>query len=179
MPEGKVLLDETALQRALTRLSFEIVEKTKELDKLVLVGIKTRGTPMANLLAERIRQHGGPDVPVCQLDITFYRDDLTKKYDMPLARAPQFDLDITGREIVLVDDVIFTGRTIRAAIEALFSVGRPAKIALAVMVDRGHRELPIKPDYVGKNIPTSLSEFVRVNMKETDGCMSVELCKKE
>ena len=179
MEQAKTLLDSTAVLRALTRLSFEIVEKTKAPEKLVLAGIKTRGIPMAHYLAEKIREHGGPEVPVCELDITFYRDDLTKKYDMPVAREPQFDIDITGREIVLVDDVIFTGRTIRAAIEAIFSVGRPAKIGLAVLVDRGHRELPIKADYVGKNVPTSRSELIKVYMAEPDGFTSVVLCKKE
>lgn len=179
MEQSKILMDGMAVSRALTRLSFEIMEKTKAPEKLVLVGIKTRGIPMARILSDKIREHGGPEVPVCELDITFYRDDLTKKYDMPVARAPQFDTDITGREIILVDDVIYTGRTIRAAIEAIFSVGRPAKIGLAVLIDRGHRELPIKPDYVGKNVPTSRSEFIKVSMLDTDGVSSVELCKKE
>lgn len=179
MAEGKLLLDGLAVSRALTRLSFEIVEKTKHPENLVLVGIKTRGVPMARMLAEKIRAHGGPDVPVCELDITFYRDDLTKKYEMPVAREPHFHVDITNKEVILADDVIYTGRTIRAAIEAIFSVGRPAKIGLAVLIDRGHRELPIKPDYVGKNIPTARSEFIKVSMPEIDGFQGVELFKRE
>ena len=175
MEQRKILMDETAVDRALTRLSFEIVEKAKTLDDLVLVGIKTRGVPIANILAEKIRSHGGPALPVCELDITFYRDDLSKKYDMPVAREPRFDLDITGREVVLVDDVIYTGRTIRAALDALMDLGRAQRIQLAVLIDRGHRELPIRPDYVGKNVPTSREELIAVNVTEFDGENSVRL----
>lgn len=173
------LMDSVAIGRAVTRLSFEIMEKTNSPEKLVLVGIKTRGIPIAKALASRIKEHGGPDVPVCELDISFYRDDLTKLTEMPVAKEPHFDIDINGREIILVDDVLYTGRTIRAAIEAVFSVGRPAKIGLAVLIDRGHRELPIKPDYVGKNVPTSRKEYIKVNLEEIDGMSAVELHKKE
>ena len=173
------LMDSVAVGRALTRLSFEIVEKTNSPEKLVLVGIKTRGIPIARVLAAKIKEHGGPDVPVCELDISFYRDDLTKLTEMPVAKEPHFGIDINGKEIILVDDVLYTGRTIRAAIEAVFSVGRPDKIGLAVLIDRGHRELPIKPDYVGKNVPTSRKEYIRVNLEEIDGITAVELHKKE
>jgi len=173
------LMDSVAVGRAITRLSFEIVEKTNYPEKLVLVGIKTRGIPIAKALASKIKEHGGPDVPVCELDISFYRDDLTKLTEMPVAKEPHFDIDISGKEIVLVDDVLYTGRTIRAAIEAVFSVGRPDKIGLAVLIDRGHRELPIKPDYVGKNVPTSRKEYIKVNLEEIDGVTAVELHKKE
>lgn len=173
------LMDEMAVGRALTRLSFEIMEKASDPANVVLVGIKTRGVPMAKAIAEKINQHSGQVVPVLELDISFYRDDLTKLTEMPVAKEPHFDIDISGKEIVLVDDVLYTGRTIRAAIEAIFSVGRPAKIGLAVLVDRGHRELPIKPDYVGKNVPTSHKEYIKVSVAEVDGTNQVELFKKE
>lgn len=179
MADTVQLMDELGVNRALTRLSFEIMEKTSFPEKLVLVGIKTRGVPMAKTLAAKIREHGGPDVPVCELDIHFYRDDLTKENEMPVVKGSSFGVDLTGREIVLVDDVLYTGRTIRAAIEAVFAAGRPAKIGLAVLVDRGHRELPIKPDYIGKNVPTSRKEYIKVSLKETDGITRVELFKKE
>jgi len=173
------LMDEVAVGRALTRLSFEIMEKALDPKDVILVGIKTRGIPMAKAIAEKISQHSGQDVPVLELDISFYRDDLTKLTEMPVAKEPHFKVDINGKELVIVDDVLYTGRTIRAAIEAIFSVGRPAKIALAVLVDRGHRELPIKPDYVGKNVPTSRKEYIKVNFAESDGSTNVELFKKE
>lgn len=173
------LMDETAVERALTRLSYEIIEKCSDPANLVLVGIKTRGIPMAKVLASKILAHGGPQIPVCELDITFYRDDLTHVNDDPTVTGAQFGVDINGKEVILVDDVLYTGRTIRAAIEAIFDLGRPAKIGLAVLIDRGHRELPIKPDYVGKNVPTSQKEVVKVCFAETDGVTSVTLYDKE
>ena len=180
MANSVKLMDELGVSRALTRLSFEIVEKTDSPENLVLVGIKTRGVPMAKILAEKIKEHGGPQLPVCELDISFYRDDLTKVTEMPVVnKEPHFDVDITGKEVILVDDVLYTGRTIRAAIEAVFSVGRPSKIGLAVLIDRGHRELPIKPDYIGKNVPTSRKEYVKVSLNNPDGITMVELFKKE
>ncbi len=180
MANSVKLMDELGVGRALTRLSFEIVEKTDSPEKLVLVGIKTRGVPMAKILAEKIKEHGSPAIPVCQLDISFYRDDLTRVTEMPVVnKEPSFDVDITGKEVILVDDVLYTGRTIRAAIEAVFSVGRPSKIGLAVLIDRGHRELPIKPDYIGKNVPTSRKEYVKVSLNDPDGITMVELFKKE
>ncbi len=179
MTKSIQLMDEQAVGRALTRLSFEITERAQDMDKLVLVGIKTRGVPIAKTLTAKIKQHSNIDVPVLELDITFYRDDLSKLSDMPTVSEPNFDLDINGKEIVLVDDVLYTGRTIRAAIEAIFSVGRPARIGLAVLIDRGHRELPIKPDYVGKNVPTSKSELIKVNLTDFDGITNVELYKRD
>ena len=178
MEKSVQLLDAMAVNRAITRLSYEIVEKTDDVSNVVLVGIKTRGIPMARIIAEKISEHGGPSIPVEQLDITFYRDDLSKYYDMPLARPVDFSMDLTGKEVILVDDVIYTGRTIRAAIDAVFSVSRPTKIRLAVLIDRGHRELPIKPDYVGKNVPTSQKEVIKVSFTETDGITAVDLYKK-
>ena len=130
---------------------------------------------MAKIIAERIAQHGGPKLHVSELDITFYRDDLSKLYDMPNVKSAELGVDIDGKEVVLVDDVLYTGRTIRAAIEAVFSKGRPAKIGLAVLIDRGHRELPIKPDYIGKNVPTSHNEVIKVCFEEIDGKTEVGL----
>jgi len=179
MAECIQLMDEMAISRALTRLSFEIIEKAKNPENLVLIGIKTRGIPIAKAIASRIKEHSGQIVPVEELDISFYRDDLSKLTEMPVAKEPHFNSDISGKEVILVDDVLYTGRTIRAAIEAVFSVGRPAKIRLAVLIDRGHRELPIKPDYVGKNVPTSQKEYIKVCLNDIDGFTAVELRKKD
>ena len=170
-------MDETAVVRALTRISYEIVEKCPDLSNLVLVGIRTRGVPMAEILAANIRKNFGTEVPVGSLDITFYRDDLEKIAEAPQVGRTEIPADITGKEVVLVDDVLYTGRTARAAIDALFSLGRPAKIRFAVLIDRGHRELPIRPDYVGKNIPTSLSEVIKVQLGDVDGKTGVDICK--
>lgn len=175
MKEKVQLMDETAVSRALTRLSFEIIEKANNPENLVFCGIKTRGVPMAKCIAKKVQEHGGPSVPVCELDITFYRDDLSKLSEMPTVKMADLGVDINGKEVILIDDVLFTGRTIRAAIEAVFSQGRPAKIGLAVLIDRGHRELPVKPDYVGKNVPTSHKEFVKVSLEEIDGKTDVML----
>lgn len=179
MKKKVMLFDEIAVDRALTRLSFEIIEKSSNPKNIVLVGIKTRGIPMANILAKKIAEHGGPTLPVCALDITFYRDDLSKMYDSPTVKSADLGVDINGKEVILVDDVIYTGRTIRAAIDAVFSNGRPDKIGLAVLVDRGHRELPIKPDYVGKNVPTSRREVIKVEFTEIDGATEVGLYELE
>ena len=173
------LMDELAVKRALTRLSFEIVEKSENIENVVLVGIKTRGIPMAKILADNIHKNIGYKPELCELDITFYRDDLTKMSDLPEVNSCNFGIDINGKEIIIVDDVLYTGRTARAAIEAIFSQGRPSKIGLAVLIDRGHRELPIRPDYVGKNVPTSQKELIKVNFSEIDGTTNVELFDKE
>lgn len=173
------LMDELAVKRALTRLSFEIVEKSEDVGNIVLVGIKTRGIPMAKILAENIKNHTGVSPALCELDITFYRDDLSKAYDLPEVKECHFDVDVTGKEVIIADDVLYTGRTARAAIEAIFSQGRPNKIGLAVLIDRGHRELPIRPDYIGKNVPTSQKELIKVNFEEIDGSTNVELYEKE
>ena len=170
------LLDELAVKRALMRLSYEIVERCTDPSNIVLVGIRTRGVPMAELLAENISRNSGVSIPVGALDITFYRDDLEKVADMPQVRKQELPLSLTDKDVILVDDVLFTGRTARAALEAVLSAGRPRRICLAVLIDRGHRELPIRPDFVGKNVPTSMNEVIRVNLPQTDGKMNVELC---
>jgi len=177
MPKTVQLMDENDINRALTRLSFEIIEKTDNPENIVLVGIKTRGVPMANILADKIKNHSGFDIPVCELDITPFRDDVTKLSNENI--SIDLGIDVNKKEIILVDDVLYTGRTIRAAIEAVFSLGRPGTIRLAVLVDRGHRELPIKPDYVGKNVPTSHLEEVVVSLKSVDGSASVILTKSQ
>lgn len=176
--EPKVqVLDEAAVGRALMRISYEIVERSLSLQNVMLVGIYTRGVPLAEAIAANIQKNSGISVPVGSVDITFYRDDLEKIEDSPQVGGAELPAAIDGKEIILVDDVLFTGRTVRAAIEALFARGRPGSIRLAVLVDRGHRELPIRPDYVGKNIPTSLSEVVRVQLNATDGKTAVEICR--
>ena len=177
MEKSVQLLDEVAINRARTRISFEITEKAEDINDLVLVGIKTRGVPMANRIIDKIYEHNNIKPSVASLDITFYRDDLSKLSDMPTINNDLPDIDVTNKEVVLVDDVIYTGRTIRAAIEAIFKIGRPKKISLAILIDRGHRELPIKADYVGKNVPTSRSENVKVKLMETDGINEVMLLK--
>lgn len=178
MNDSIEILDEAAVNRALTRISFEIVEKCDNINDLVIVGIKTRGIPMANIIKDKIFEHNNVDIPLGKLDITFYRDDLSKLSEMPTVNNDLLDIDINNKEVVLVDDVIYTGRTIRAAIEAIFKNGRPSKITLAILIDRGHRELPIKPDYVGKNVPTSRNEVIKVSMKDIDGNTDVKLFKK-
>jgi pyrimidine operon attenuation protein / uracil phosphoribosyltransferase len=164
---GRILLDENDLQRTLRRIAHEIVEKHPDLDHLALVGIYTRGVTIAERLRALIAEFGGAEVPTGALDISFYRDDV-RAHPQPVVKATRLDFPIDGRSVVLVDDVLYTGRTIRAAIEALFDYGRPERVQLAVLVDRGHRELPIRPDYVGKNLPTSRSERVNVQLSEVD-----------
>lgn len=162
-----ILMDETAMRRALTRISHEIIEKNKGVDDLVLIGIRTRGIYLANRIAEIIQEIEDNEVAVAELDVTSYRDDRAKEH-----RGLKADLSdalpISNKKVVLVDDVLYTGRTIRAAMDALIDHGRPQAIQLAVLVDRGHRELPIRPDYVGKNVPTSRSESVEVQLTERD-----------
>jgi pyrimidine operon attenuation protein/uracil phosphoribosyltransferase len=164
-----------AIKRAIARISHEIVEKNKGVDDIVLIGIKRRGMPLAERIAENIRSFEETEVPVGSVDITFYRDDLEKSYEMPMIKDAAIDVQIKGKKVILVDDVIFTGRTVRAAIDAVFSNGRPQSIQLAVLIDRGHRELPIRADYVGKNIPTSRQELIQVELMETDGNEAVKL----
>ncbi|MBA4547535.1 bifunctional pyr operon transcriptional regulator/uracil phosphoribosyltransferase PyrR [Thermoactinomyces intermedius] len=167
MGKEKVILDEAAIRRALTRIAHEILERNKGVDDCVLIGIKTRGIYLADRLKERIHQIEGKSLPCGELDITLYRDDLTEKNDQPEVRETNIP-DISGKKVILVDDVLFTGRTVRAAMDALIDRGRPQMIQLAVLVDRGHRELPIRPDYVGKNVPTSRAEVVSVYLSEVD-----------
>jgi len=173
-----VVMDEATIDRALTRMAHEILEKHRGVDDLALVGIRTRGVPLAQRLAAKIRAIEGRDVPVGTLDINLYRDDLTTIAEHPVLRKTEIPFPMDRRKIVLVDDVLFTGRTIRAALDALIDLGRPRRIQLCVLVDRGHRELPIRADYVGKNIPTSLDQQVRVSLKESDGRESVELVQE-
>ena len=169
------IMDSSAVMRALKRLSYEIIEKNHGVANVCIVGIKRRGVPLAEVICENIIQTEETDILNGILDITLYRDDLSRENIEPVINSTDIPFDITGKKIILVDDVIYTGRTVRAAIDALFSLGRPACIQLAVLVDRGHRELPIRPDYVGKNIPTSASEVVKVCTEEFDGKIGVEL----
>lgn len=161
-------MDEAAIGRALTRIAHEIIEANKGADNLVLVGIETRGVPLAHILADKIKEIEHKEVPVESINITFYRDDLEKKFEQPMMMERTLFSDIHNKGIILVDDVIFTGRTVRAAMDALMDNGRPSFIKLAALVDRGHRELPIRPDFVGKNIPTSSMEIVNVHLSEVD-----------
>lgn len=174
-----IILDEKAIQRATTRIANEIIERNKGIEGIILVGIKTRGIPFAERLAGKIYEIEGQEVPILTLDITLYRDDLTEIHKEPAVKDKEFDKNINGKIIVLIDDVIFTGRTVRAALDALIDMGRPSKVQLAVLIDRGHRELPIRPDYVGKNVPTSKSEIVDVNFKEIDGLDQVVINEKK
>lgn len=169
------IMDEAAIRRSLIRIAHEIIEKNKGTDNIALVGIKSRGVPLAKLIAENIEKIEGKAIFVGELDIKHYRDDLTEVQELPEASPLDTVFDVTGKDIILVDDVLFTGRTVRAAIEAIFSIGRPSSIQLAILVDRGHRELPFRADYVGKNVPTSTNELISVLLPETDGCMSVKL----
>lgn len=166
-PTSKIM-DKENIRRTLMRIAHEILEKNKGREDLCVIGIRTRGAVLAERLNDCIRRIEGSGVPVGILDITLYRDDLTLVSTQPLVRETMVSFDITGKKVVLVDDVFFTGRTVRAALDALIDLGRPASIQLAVLVDRGHRELPIRADYVGKNIPTSLDQNVRVVLEETD-----------
>ena len=165
----RVVLDDRDISRALTRIAHEILERNKGADDLVLLGIPSRGVPLAKRIAERMSTVEGYDVPVGSLDVTMYRDDLRLRPARALARTELPPGGVDGRLVVLVDDVLFSGRTVRAALDALGDVGRPRAVQLAVLVDRGHRELPIRADYVGKNLPTSLRETVRVQLEEYDG----------
>jgi pyrimidine operon attenuation protein/uracil phosphoribosyltransferase len=171
---GKLLLDADALSRTLSRIAHEIIEANPDLGQVALVGIQTRGVPIAQRLARLIEERAGEAPALGAVDITFYRDDVRVRggeaplHAQPVVRETQLDFPLEGRTVVLVDDVLYTGRTIRAAIEALFDYGRPARVQLAVIVDRGHRELPIRPDYIGKNLPTARSERIQVQLVEVD-----------
>lgn len=181
MTEKAMILDEQSIGRALTRIAHEIIERNKGIDDVILVGIKTRGAHLATRLAKRIEQIEGKAIKTGELDITLYRDDLHKRHKDQEPHVHQVDIlhDVTDRRIVLVDDVLFTGRTVRAAMDAVMDLGRPAQIQLAVLVDRGHRELPIRPDFVGKNIPTSNEERVVVSVLESDEIDRVSIHAKD
>jgi len=176
-----VVMDADRMGRTLTRMAHEIVERNRGVESVALVGVRTRGVPIAARLAARLREISGHDVPVGALDITLYRDDLMLNAvgPQPLVRSTDIPFSIDDRIIVLVDDVLYTGRTVRAALDELIDFGRPRAIQLAVIVDRGHRELPIKADYVGKNLPTSRAESVSVRLLETDGCDEVIIEKTD
>lgn len=164
----KMIIDEDGIRRAITRIAHEIVEKNEGTEDLVIVGIKTRGVPLARRLSERIKEFEGVEVPVGILDITLYRDDLSLIAQQPIVHRTEIPFDINDKKVILVDDVLYTGRTVRAALDALMDIGRPKVIQLAILVDRGHRELPIRADFVGKNLPTSRDEVISVNFKEID-----------
>ena len=172
---GRQIMTADEIRRATTRLSHEIVEKQAGTDGLMLIGIQRRGVPLARRIAASILEHEGVEVAVGALDITFYRDDLSMVAQQPIVKGTELPSGIDGRTIILIDDVLYTGRTIRAAMDALVDFGRPQAIRLAVLVDRGHRELPIRADHVGKNVPTSREELVRVHLEETDGVDEVEI----
>ena len=182
---AREILDRDALGRTLARLAHELIERTEDVSTLALVGIHTRGVPLAHRLAELVAERSDAEPALGSVDISFHRDDVLVRgraaplHMQPVVRATELDFALEGRTCVLVDDVLFTGRTIRAAIDALLDFGRPDRVQLAVLVDRGHRELPIRPDYVGKNLPTSLSERVRVELEEIDGVDRVMLESSE
>jgi len=171
---AKVLLDSEALERTLSRIAHEIIERNPDLDRTALVGIHTRGVPLAQRLRRLILERAGEEVAIGTVDITFYRDDVHVRgreaplHPQPVVRSTRLEFPLEGMTCILVDDVLYTGRTIRAAIDALFDYGRPARVQLAVLADRGHRELPIRPDYVGKNLPTARREIVQVQLREHD-----------
>ncbi|WP_047981335.1 bifunctional pyr operon transcriptional regulator/uracil phosphoribosyltransferase PyrR [Ornithinibacillus contaminans] len=174
------ILDEQAMNRALTRIAHEILEKNKGGENLVIVGIKTRGVPLAKRLQEKIKKIEELSLPIGQLDITLYRDDLQKavQSNEPEIKNTDIPVDLTDKKVILIDDVLYTGRTVRAALDAVMDLGRPSQIQLAVLVDRGHRELPIRADFVGKNIPTSESEIIVVQLKEIDEIDLVSIYEK-
>jgi pyrimidine operon attenuation protein/uracil phosphoribosyltransferase len=182
---GRVLLDADGLQRTLSRIAHEVIERNEDIGAVALVGIHTRGVPLAQRLRTLIAERAGYELDLGQLDITFHRDDVhvrsgqAPRRAQPVVRDTKLDFELEGRTVILVDDVLYTGRTIRAAIDALFEYGRPERVQLAVLADRGHRELPIRPDYVGKNLPTARNERVRVQLMEVDEVDRVLLVEVE
>jgi pyrimidine operon attenuation protein / uracil phosphoribosyltransferase len=180
MNQKAILLDEQAIGRALTRIAHQIIEKNKGIDDCILVGIRTRGIYIAERLAAKIEEIEGKSIAIGELDITLYRDDLTKKTEdqEPLVKGSDIPVVINNKKVILVDDVLYTGRTVRAGLDALMDIGRPSVIQLAVLVDRGHRELPIRADYVGKNIPTSSEEKIVVELAEVDKVDQVSIYEK-
>ena len=178
LKEKTKVLDKESIDKALERIAHEILEKTKSIEGLAIVGIKHRGALLGERLADKIKKISGSRPSVGALDITLYRDDLTQASEQPVVHATEIDFDISDKKIILVDDVLYTGRTIRCALDALIDFGRPSQIQLAVLVDRGHRELPIRADYVGKNVPTSSQEVVEVRLVESEGKDEVVLCEK-
>ena len=167
MQRKTMLMDETAVKRALARITHELIERNKGANNICLLGVKTRGVPLAEMLAENVKKFEGVEVPLGYIDITLHRDDIPKNEKVSGGEC-HFPCDVTDKTVIIVDDVMYTGRTARAAIEATFAYGRPKELQLAVLIDRGHRELPIRPDYVGKNVPTSKEEIVEVSVDKTD-----------
>jgi pyrimidine operon attenuation protein/uracil phosphoribosyltransferase len=173
------IMDGAAIRRALTRISHEILEKNKGIDNLALIGIQRRGVPLSERIAQKIEDVEGAMPESGTLDITFYRDDLSFLNEHPVVKGTDIPFSVNGKDIVLVDDVLYTGRTVRAAIDAIMDIGRPSSIQLAILIDRGHRELPIRADYVGKNVPTSKKEFIEVKVTEFDGEEGVYIVRRD
>ena len=173
------IMDGKAIGRALTRISHEIIERNRGVSNLAVIGIQRRGVPLSRRIAEKIEEVEGKSPDMGVLDITFYRDDLSFLNEHPVVNGTDIPFSVNGRDIVLVDDVLYTGRTVRAAIDAIMDTGRPASIQLAILIDRGHRELPIRADYVGKNVPTSRKEFIEVKVDEFDGTEGVFIVRKD
>ncbi len=173
------VMDEKSIKQALRRIAHEIIEHNKGTENIVLIGIHTRGVPLAKRMQEYLKEIEGIDIPLGILDITLYRDDLIERHDQPVVHTTEVPFDLTGKHAIVIDDVLFTGRTIRSAMDALIDLGRPASIQLAVLIDRGHRELPIRADFVGKNVPSSRSELVEVKLKEIDREDRVDILEKK
>ena len=179
MVDKAEIMDENGIMRAVTRIAHEIIEKNKGVEDVQLIGIQRRGVPLAKMIAAKIREVEGTDVPVGILDITFYRDDLSMLSEHPVVNGTEIDFSVTDKKVILVDDVLYTGRTARSAIDAVMDIGRPKMIQLAILIDRGHRELPIRADYVGKNVPTSKLEMVNVKLFDIDKVDIVTLSDME
>ena len=179
MKPKTMIMDEAALRRAMARITHEIIERNRGAEGICLLGVRRRGIPLATMLAENIRRFEGVEVPLGHLDITLHRDDLTEQDKQNNGGECYFPCDIREKTVIIVDDVLYTGRTARAALEAVFANARPKAVQLAVLVDRGHRELPIRPDYVGKNVPTAKHEQISVSVAEIDGENAVYICDKE
>lgn len=179
LKEKAVVMTADDMERAMRRMSSEISEKNHGIDDLAIIGIQRRGVYLAGRLRELIRESEGVRLPLGELDITLYRDDITLLVDQPVVHSTSVPFGLNGKKVILVDDVLFTGRTIRAALEALGDIGRPACVQLLILIDRGHRELPIQPNYLGKAVPTSLQESVEVRVKELDGCDEAVICAAE
>ncbi len=179
MKTKSIIMDETAIERSLKRIAHEIIEQNRGLENLYLVGIRSRGVPMAERIAEHLKSIENIEVPIGILDITLYRDDLSTIAHQPVIKGSKMDFDINKSNVILIDDVLYTGRTVRAAIDAVLDFGRPNKIQLCVLIDRGHRELPIKANYVGKNVPTSTEEIIKVCFEQTDGEESVKIVLRD
>jgi pyrimidine operon attenuation protein / uracil phosphoribosyltransferase len=179
MANERVVMDAQAIERALTRVAHEVVERNKGTEQLALIGIRSRGVYIAERLRAKIRAIEDTEVPSGIIDITLYRDDLSRSLQQPEVKGTQIPFAVDDKRVVLVDDVLYTGRTVRAALDALIDFGRPRSVQLVVLVDRGHRELPIRPDYVGKNLPTAVNESVQVRLQESDGCDEVVIAPAE